>query len=709
MPRFNARQKANNFSYDNFENVINFAHLHNVKVYVAINTMIKENEIDACLKDVNFVISKNADAIIIQDLGIAKVISKQCPNFPIHLSTQCGISSFYGAKYAKEVIGASRIVLARETSLDEVKKITDNIDIEIEYFVQGALCVSYSGNCYFSSILGGNSGNRGLCKQPCRKIMKLSCRDKVIEGYNISTYDTCLIDELPKLIQAGITSFKIEGRLRSPSYVYYATKCYHDKVAIGEYNGSDFTNMKIAFNRGDYSKAYINGKNSKVIFNKVQGNIGVKIGKVIRKENGQVIIQTNKNIDIGDGFKILRNGYEIGGTTFNKKNFKNNKQFSLFSTNAQINDEVRKTFSINNENYVKSLNPKIPINVEYEILNNQEIKIIINEKFIYNSNIFPQSAKSSPITKEVVENQLSKLNNTDFVANSIVGDLDNDLFLAKSQINLLRRNAIAEYKKFVLRDKQNCEYSKIKIKNISNYSQNEKKSAAIVNEDTLFINADIGIFKPSEYLNYYFDRFMNTKYKEKYLYIFNYFTMKDFEIIENILQKYTFDGIYTDGYNGIEFARKHNLPYFLGTNTNIANNIFINETKPKYYAYSKELNNREISNMSSNGFVLALGGFSLMTFLHCPLNNSNISDCDKCLYNNQISYFDYAHREFKLYRNKINSCIFTLLNNIPIDARNKINKSNLLYDFSFYSKKEAEDIIGKKCETNSGHITRGVV
>ncbi|MBR2159943.1 MAG: U32 family peptidase, partial [Clostridia bacterium] len=162
LDRFNARRKADNFTEDNFGEVISYCHLRGVKVYVAFNTLVKDGEFSDAKNYVDFIVNSNADGIILQDMGILYYVHSVYPDFPIHVSTQAGISTVEGARFMKN-LGASRVVLARETSLEVVKQIHQCVDIEIEYFVQGALCVCYSGNCYMSSIIDGNSGNRGLC------------------------------------------------------------------------------------------------------------------------------------------------------------------------------------------------------------------------------------------------------------------------------------------------------------------------------------------------------------------------------------------------------------------------------------------------------------------------------------------------------------------------------------------------------------------
>lgn len=718
LSRFNARQKAENFNYDNFKDVVTYCHLRNVKVYVAINTIIKESEIDDCISDVNFVISNNADAIIIQDVFMANLIHLQAPNFPLHLSTQSGICSLEGAMFAKNM-GISRIVLARETPLKEIKRIFQNVDIEIEYFVQGALCVSYSGNCYFSSIIDGNSGNRGRCMQPCRKKMQLNCNGEVVDGYNLSPNDLCFYELFDDLVECGVSSFKIEGRLRGAEYVYYATSLYSDVVKGKKLDKNTFENLMISFNRGDYSKGYLNGRKSQIIYNKVQGNIGLTVGKVTSSDGKKVFVKSNYVPQINDGFKITRNDLEVSGGAYRSDCVQKSDGFELFAKFCKVNDEVRLTYSSKNAKFVDSLSDSIEISIEYFVKHNETIKLMIKlDKFscIYNSEIVPQKAITSALTKTELETQLTKLNETQFVCNDIRGSLDEDIFLAKSQINAIRRNAVelfmVEYIKNDL--KNNCDnviYNKY-CHTKEDKNQNKKK-CVIVNEknfdNELFKSFDIVVFKPFEYNFDNCKAFIEKKFKEKYLYIPNFISTNDIILLDELINTFNFDGIYSDGFNGVEIAKRHNLKIFLGINCNISNSLFemCKEYQFSGIAYSKELNQNELKSLSDDGYILTFGGFSVMNFAHCPLINANICNCNSCKFKN-VFYVDESNRKFKVAKTKIDGCFFTMLNNASIDVKDNILK-NEIFDLSFYDNEETEEIlVDSSAFKTKGHYSRGV-
>ena len=228
--KFGARHYANNFDYDEMIEAIKYCHLYGVKIYVTVNTIVFEKELDEVLKFVEFLHSNQVDAIIVQDLGLIRIIRKKFPNMEIHASTQAHNHNDYGLSLLKS-LGVKRAVLARELSLKEIKNLKTDIDKEV--FIHGALCVSYSGCCLFSAMHGSRSGNRGECVGSCRLPYKLYENGNEIKtngDYLLSTKSLCTINDLDKLIDSGIKSFKIEGRMKSSEYVGYITRLYREKI-----------------------------------------------------------------------------------------------------------------------------------------------------------------------------------------------------------------------------------------------------------------------------------------------------------------------------------------------------------------------------------------------------------------------------------------------------------------------------------------------
>jgi putative protease len=253
---FGARRLAENFDDGEMRSAIKLAHDHHVKVYVTVNTLIKETELETAAGYIDMLRSINADAVIVADRGLLRLI-KDSIKMPVHASTQMGIDSLEGVLWAQEE-GIERVILARELSLAQIRKIKEGSKVGLEVFVHGALCYCYSGQCLFSSMLGGRSGNRGLCAQPCRKEYEIGDE----HAYMLSTADTFGIEAIPELLRLGVKSLKIEGRMRNPLYVYVATKVYKNAIKRAQAGDRELITprerelLETVFNRG-FSRGYL--------------------------------------------------------------------------------------------------------------------------------------------------------------------------------------------------------------------------------------------------------------------------------------------------------------------------------------------------------------------------------------------------------------------------------------------------------------------
>ena len=284
---FNARQSANNFTNEEIKDIIDYCHLRGVKVNLTLNILYKENEIQQVLNFVSEIYSYGIDAIIVQDIGIFNLIKTNFENVALHASTQMTIHNIEGVKFLQN-LGFKRVVLSRELTLPEIEHITQNTNIEIEAFVHGAICVSYSGRCLMSSLIGERSGNRGRCAQPCRMEYKLIKNDKVYaDNYLLSPKDTSTLPIIDKLVKSGIHTFKIEGRMKSPEYVASVTynyRKYIDKVNKDEFSKiekDDLKELTQIFNRGGSSiTGYYESWSSKSMISPSPKSSGLKIGVV---------------------------------------------------------------------------------------------------------------------------------------------------------------------------------------------------------------------------------------------------------------------------------------------------------------------------------------------------------------------------------------------------------------------------------------------
>lgn len=311
---FSARAFANNFGNEELEAAISYCKLRNVKTNLALNTLIKEDEFDNALKLASDAYQLGIDNIIVQDLGLSKLLIKHLPSASIHASTQLSIHNLEGALEAQK-LGYTRVVLARELSIDDIEYISKNTTVELECFIHGALCISYSGQCLFSSIIGGRSGNRGKCAGTCRmKYDLIDQNDNVSDsGYLLSPKDLCSLDYLPRLINAGITCLKIEGRMKSPEYVATVTRIYRKYIDLAlskqEYivDPEDKKDLMQVFNRGNFSNGHLDSNaNKDLVFKEKPNNAGLFLGIVEKynPNNGYITLKTKERLAIGDSVAL---------------------------------------------------------------------------------------------------------------------------------------------------------------------------------------------------------------------------------------------------------------------------------------------------------------------------------------------------------------------------------------------------------------------
>ena len=322
--KFGARAYLNNFSVAEIKEMVVYAHIRNVKVFITINTLTFDNEVESLLVFTDELVKTNIDALIVQDLGLIKMLVNRYPNTEIHASTQVNAHNIHHVKFLKS-LGVKRVILARETSIDTIKLIKKEVDIPLEVFIHGALCVSFSGNCLFSSLINKRSGNRGECAQSCRLNYQL-IKDKTPiseEAYLLSAKDLMTIEYIGELIDAGVDSFKIEGRVRKYTYVVQAVSSY--KKVIDAYMTKDsvnieneIENLKRVFNR-EFTKGYMFNETPKDINNDFRPNhMGVKIGRVIDYKDKKVYIKLEEVLSVGDGIRIIGDE-DYGNTIFSMK------------------------------------------------------------------------------------------------------------------------------------------------------------------------------------------------------------------------------------------------------------------------------------------------------------------------------------------------------------------------------------------------------
>ena len=468
---FGARRNAENFTVEELKQAIDYAHLRGSRIFLTLNTIMTNREIELLYPTLKDLYNYGLDAIIVQDLGYAEYLHKNFPSIEIHGSTQMTVANYYEINYLKE-LGFKRIVLPRELSFEEIKEIRKNTDMELEVFVSGSLCISFSGNCYMSSFIGGRSGNRGMCAQPCRKEYKTSCGKK---SYFLSPKDQLYgLDEIKKLQEIGVESIKVEGRMKDVSYVYETVSYFRNLI-----NGIDKEeNTPKLFNRG-YSKGYFYDNDKNIMNRDYSYNIGEKIGEVIGKN-----IRLDEDIVSGDGITFVSKDYKnLGGTYINKIAYKNEKLILNFpegtkyifrNYNKRLNDEISKK--------LKSSDKKLEINFDFTAKLNEKLILKIyledeNGNRILNleeiSETLTQKAQKMAISEEDIKEKLLEIGDSEFTVKNIKIDIDGNIFIPLSELKNLKRNAVEKFREKILsyfrRDldselkENNQEYFKLEI------------------------------------------------------------------------------------------------------------------------------------------------------------------------------------------------------------------------------------------------------
>lgn len=461
--RFGARAYANNFDDEEMIESIRYAHLFGVRVFVAINTLIFNDEIDELLVYTDFLVSNQVDALIIQDLGMIYLMTKRYPDTEIHVSTQFNTHNIHQVKVLKD-LGVKRIVLGRETSLKTIRAIKREVDIELEVFIHGALCVSYSGNCLMSSMIGGRSGNRGECAQTCRLPYELYKDKQMIsdQSYLLSTKDLMTIDYIDELIEAKIDSFKIEGRMRKPEYVVETVKAYRKAIDMARKHESyvktkDIDRLTRVFNRS-FTKGFILDEVPRLLnASKRPNHQGVPLGRVISNSKNRIKVLLEDDLRVGDGYRLLIDDEDRGDTI--SRILKNGSIVNQAKANDVVELDVKglikkdtqlvKTTDIQIESearhYLNEHNKKILLNCHITAKTGSKLSVICHDSShvikVQSIDVI-EKAINQPTMKEEIEVRFQKLGQTPFVISNLIVDCDVNLFIPVKMINDLKREMV---------------------------------------------------------------------------------------------------------------------------------------------------------------------------------------------------------------------------------------------------------------------------
>lgn len=685
--KFGARAYADNFSQEELLEALDYAHLRNKKVYLTVNTLLKNEEINDALYDYLLPFyERGLDAVLVQDFGALNYIHKAFPDLPIHTSTQMTVTGIEGVKFLKKY-GVTRVVMARETSLPEMKRIHEETGMELEAFVHGALCYCYSGQCLFSSLLGGRSGNRGRCAQPCRlPYTTLDSKGKVLlkDSYILSMKDMCGINNLKELKESGVYSLKIEGRMKKPEYAAGVVSFYRKYVdsmkSVTEY---DYDRIKALGNRCGFTDSYYYNHNSSDMITYKKPNFAVG----------------NESFAAEISSKYVDKETKLPITGF-----------------CELNAGKNSFFTVQCQNYVYT-----------------ETGAVIDK------------AQKKPLIKEDVIKRLSKTGDTSFFFEELDISMDDNIFIPNGALNELRRNALKGLKNQMLkeyfRSSEKC--SKLTINNsevahntIDKY--NAIYSASIETKEQLaeVCNSSIISRVYIDWNRYNLASFGKelsedidlclSKNKEMYIILpaicrdTTYrFILSNMEVLNNgnlagfIVKNYEELGLCLDYFTNKKIILDHNLYTYNNYTVKAFDElgIFLN-TMPL------ELNSREIANRDNNNTEMIIYGYyPLMTSAQCIHKNS--SKCDKC---KQVTYLKDRYNKLFPVKNHCNECYNMIYNTVPTLLLNDINKmqSNYVYNFRLMftveDSKQTKEILSyfenpslkRNGEYTNGHYKRGV-
>jgi len=659
---FSARKNATNFSNEEIEEAITYAHLYGAKVYVAVNTLVCDDELSEVYDFVKFLYYCGADALIIQDLGVLKTVKEYFPDFEVHASTQMTVHNMDGAILAKE-LGFKRVVLSRELSFKEIKNISENVDIELEVFVHGALCMSYSGQCLMSSFIGGRSGNRGACAQPCRlPYTLLDSNHKAVtdkDKYLLSLKDLCLIDEMEALKDCGVTSLKIEGRMKSTEYVSLVTHMYNKYRNGGKVAAKDYKALKTIFSRSGFTKGYL------------------------ENNTGRHMLNYEKNND---------------------------------AVYDSIDPDVLKLA----EEMANALPHRIPFDARVHIAVNTPMSLTVsamNKTLTVKGSIPAQKALKVSLDAKRVKEQIAKSGSTPFELGKFEIDMEEGISLPIKEINDLRRRALEELVCLIT--------EKDRRHNALEYRKAKKNKPVI--KTPLYVARVLTVNQAKAALEAGFDKVavpygIYRVYKD----LFQGFEDKTEVVLPPVMRdnvvldtSVNVSKLYASNISQLKtFAGKNVGADFRLNCFNTQSLAMLKDMGASSVCLSSELNLGQISEIGSDVLkeLVVYGRIPLMTVQNCLVKSGNL----KCGCKEDVYYLkDRKGIEFPLYTDK-DTCTNIIYNSAPLymaDRLGEIPEDIYAYHFIFTveSEKDIKDIYQKyrrkeksKDVFTRGHYYRGV-
>ncbi|QLC48864.1 DUF3656 domain-containing protein [Methanolobus zinderi] len=666
---FSARAYAGNFTIDEFREALDYAHMRGVKVYVTLNTLIKDTEMEKIAKLMQTLDELGTDAIIVQDMGLLSLAGKIVPEMNVHASTQMTIHNSEGVRFLHDM-GVKRVVLAREMALSEIKEIIQNTDMEIETFVHGALCICYSGQCLMSSMIGGRSGNRGYCAQPCRKKYDLYRKGKKVSTngkFLLSPRDLNSSDILPELIEAGIGSFKIEGRMKRPEYVAGVVRIYRRLIdRYMENPGRHFVSeeerlqLEQLFNR-EFTTGYFKGNPGNDLMSRERPyNRGVRIGKVKGFDNKRrnLLLELSGELNVGDGIvfeaeqesgSIVRQMYKKG------KPVKEAGKGDIVSVSSDVlHDTETVVYRTLDSSLMKELEQsfespglrKVAVFMKIRAFAGEKLELLVRDEddnsTCISSEYVIETAIKKATTEKDIKKQLTKLGNTVFDAQDVEISIEDGIFIPIKEINELRNRAVSELEKMRVEGRRRPEHKPFRESERSAPANiNQKPLLAVSVSDPASVEtavssgADLIYYERKNCMQYdNSDLSQATAYTEGMdvpIYLHTPVIVKDSEMpgierIMNAANESGFEGILAANIGVFRKANESGIPVIADSNLNIFNresaSMFM-KSGAGTVVLSPEMNYEQIRDISSSTYTefIVHGSLRVMISEHGLIQN----------------------------------------------------------------------------------------
>lgn len=703
---FGARAYAKNFTLENIEEIIDYAHFFERKVFITMNTLLKDSEIDRAIEYLEKLYQFGVDGILIQDIGFYSIIKDQVPGLDLHASTQMAVRDYYGAKALMD-LGFKRVVIARETPIEEIRKIA-KLPCEKEVFVHGSLCVSFSGECLMSSYFGERSANRGRCAGPCRQKYDLINDRKVLgNDYYLNMKDLNVIDNIDELIELGIDCLKIEGRMKTPEYVYNTVLAYRNKLYHGSYNREKLRDIT---NRG-YTEGFIFGQKKDYILK--ENDIKHRsVGKVSLKNNKKVFI-ANSDLSKGDNLEVRTERDKKLPLTLTRDLKKGQifvldqyKDAKIYSDILMLNAENIKEELISGLDSYKNL----PVKLYFTAHINENARLKITYKDIeveVQSDDFIEKSQKISIDKDDIRENLDRFNDEIFKAEEIAIAIDDGIFIRKKTINKLRRDGISLLKEKLASPYKRDQITIKKAKLTDIREIKTEKNAELMTND---INPSLLTGFDNLYIKSY-----DPKYKDFNLY-YDLDSHMDYEIesLLEYLRENSIKGVIFNNYRDLAFTedfKNAGIKIRIGRYLNVINSYafdFYSDFAEKIE--SSVENTLDNINENSKRYpveAFAFGRIELMNMVHCPfstIKKCGLKGCETCKFR-EGELVNINKDRMKIIRNNSISKIYPL-NPAAIDEDLFIDQVSCL--ISVFSDKDLEDY-KKKSYKDKLNYRRGVI